>query len=97
MAEQQTQTHAGSVTSGPKTPDNAEPESAKATEEKSEKKTTTTKTKKVVGQFEYIGQDDRRFLFQDRESKKCYTVDKSLLTYRGEGGFREGVLALLQK
>lgn len=97
MAEQQTQKHAGSVTSGPKTtPDNAEPESAEASVEKPQKK-TTTKTKKAIGQYEYIGQDDRRFLFQDRESKKCYTVDKSMLSYRGEGGFREDVIATLQK
>ena len=97
MVEQQQQTHAGSVTSGPKTPDNAEPESAKAPEEKSEKKTTTKKIRTVFGQYEYVGQDDNRFLFQDRKSKKCFTVEKSMLVYRGEGGFRDAVLALLQK
>lgn len=96
MAEQQQQQHAGSVTSPPTTPLKSESEPAKSEpEERSDKK--KTKTKKLIGQYEYIGQDDRRFLFQDRATKKCFTVDKSLLEYRGEGGFRVEVIESLQK
>ena len=73
--------------------------------EKKDDKTTTpppapakaAKTKPGLGQYAYIGQDQYRFLFQDRETKKCYTVEKSLLVYRGEHKFNDEVLATIQK
>lgn len=91
--EQKSPLHAGSVTSSP-TPPKPEPE-PKMTEPETTK--SKFKTKKKIGQYEYIGQDDTRFLFRDRESKKCYTVDKTLLQYRGEGKFRVKVMESLQK
>lgn len=71
--------------------------------EKKDDKTTppppvkASKTKPVLGQYAYIGQDEYRFLFQDRETKKCYTIEKSLLVYRGEHKFQDAVLATIQK
>lgn len=55
------------------------------------------KTKPMLGQYAYIGQDENRFLFQDRSTKKCYTIEKSQLIYRGEHEFQDKVLASIQK
>jgi len=52
---------------------------------------------KPRGQYAYIGQDKHRFLFQDRETKKCYTLEKTQLVYRGEHKFQDAVLATIQK
>ncbi len=91
--EQKTQLHAGSVTSGPDGPTppttNQEPERTESGPAK--------KTKRLIGQYEFIGQDDNRLLFQDRGNKKCYTIDKNKLEYRGENGFRPEILEALQK
>lgn len=54
-------------------------------------------TKPTLGRYAYIGQDDHRFLFQNRETKKCYTVEKTNLIYRGEHKFNDAVLATIQK
>lgn len=59
--------------------------------------TKPPKTRPPLGQYVYLGQDANRFLFQDRTTKKCYTVEKTNLEYRGEHGFRDEVLASLQK
>lgn len=70
-------------------------------EKKSEQKSATlspppVKTK-LRGAYAYIGQDTHRFLFQHRNTKKCYTVEKTQLTYRGEHKFNDEVLATIQK
>ena len=91
------QKHAGSVTSGPngQTPPHANPESEKEPEKP--QSGPAKKTKPLIGQYRYIGQDDNRFLFQDRDNKKCYTIDKNKLEYRGETEFRLSILESLQK
>ena len=91
--EQKSPLHAGSVTNPPTPQSKPEPEMT----EPEEPKEPAKKTKRVVGQYEYIGQDDTRFLFRDRVSRKCYTVDKTLLQYRGEGKFRVEIMESLQK
>ena len=82
--------HAGSVTPP------ANPESAKKESEMTVS-SPAKKTKPLIGQYRYIGQDDNRFLFQDRDNKKCYTIDKNKLEYRGETEFRLSILESLQK
>lgn len=86
--------HAGSATVPVMPP--SKPEAEKESEPE-EKKEPAKKAKRMVGQYSYIGQDDNRFLFQDRGNKKCYTVDKSQLRYRGENGFRKEILDTLHK
>lgn len=66
-------------------------------EKKDDKTTSPAKTKPTLGQYAYIGQDEHRLLFQDRSTKKCYTVEKSQLIYRGEHKFQDAVLAMIQK
>lgn len=85
------QQHAGSVTSPPTSSTKPEPEPEKT------KSGPPKKAKPLIGRFEYIGQDENRLLFQDRADKKCYTVDKRHLVYRGEGGFRVEAIESLQK